>query len=120
MQVGPIGKKIIKKQDPAINQPVNKDEMEEEIEEDEKTIYEDKKEIDLSKKNGVLTYNMEDIELKKIFLEKNVCVRILTNNAGKFVDIRKYYKGFPTKRGVRISIEMFKELLKVIKNDILK
>lgn len=63
-------------------------------------------------------YDLEDVELKKINLDKNLCVRLISNINGTFVDIRKYYKGYPTKRGVRISNYMFQKLIELLKDSL--
>lgn len=55
-------------------------------------------------------------ELKKIDLGKNVYLRVLQNSDGKFIDIRRFYKGYPTKRGVRFTQDMF-DLIKTTLNE---
>lgn len=62
------------------------------------------------------TYKIEDeTELKKVELDKNIVMRIIDLNGKKLVDLRKYYKGFPTKRGVRIDYDTFETLMEIIK-----
>lgn len=73
---------------------------------------------EVKKYNQGITYNLDDIELKKINLDKNVCIRIINNVNGTFVDIRKYYKGYPTKRGIRFSTYMFRKIIELLKDDI--
>lgn len=89
---------------------------------DEIIIDEDHKEAfnveEVKKYNQGITYNLDDIELKKINLDKNVCIRIINNVNGTFVDIRKYYKGYPTKRGIRFSTYMFRKIIELLKDDI--
>lgn len=72
------------------------------------------------KRENNITYNLDDIELKKINLDKNICIRLLSNVHGTFVDVRKYYKGYPTKKGIRFSLFMFKKIIEIMKDDILK
>ena len=64
------------------------------------------------------TYKIDDeTELKKIELDKNIVVRILDFNGKKLVDLRKYYKGFPTKRGIRLDYDTFETLIEIIKKN---
>lgn len=64
------------------------------------------------------TYKIEDeTELKKVELDKNIVMRIIDFNGKKLVDLRKYYKGFPTKRGVRFDYDVFETLIEIIKNE---
>jgi len=76
----------------------------------------------LSKKIGKdssASYNLDDIEIKKITLDKNIVIRVISNVNGTFVDIRKYYKGYPTKKGIRITLYMFKKILEILKDEII-
>ena len=64
------------------------------------------------------TYKIEDeTELKKVELDKNIVMRIIDFNGKKLVDLRKYYKGFPTKRGVRFDYDVFETLIEIIKKN---
>lgn len=93
-------------------------ELEEKAEENKEEIQiEEEKNTNQEKQNGA-TYNLDDIEIKKISLDKNICVRIINNINGTFVDIRKYYKGYPTKRGIRFSTFMFKKIIEYLKEDL--
>lgn len=65
------------------------------------------------------SYNLDDIEIKKITLDKNIVIRVISNVNGTFVDIRKYYKGYPTKKGIRITLYVFKKILEILKDDII-
>lgn len=80
-------------------------------EEDEKTIY-------VSNKTD--NYAFDDVIHKKIELEGDIVARLLSNNRGVFVDMRKYYKGYPTKKGIRISAFYFKKLYELLKDEIEK
>lgn len=43
---------------------------------------------------------------------KGIQVQILTSPTGEeFMDIRRYFKGKPTKKGVRVNFKTIKELL---------
>lgn len=44
--------------------------------------------------------------------EGDIHFRIITNERGMYVDIRKYFNARPTKRGVRMSIDCFDKMNK--------
>jgi hypothetical protein len=61
------------------------------------------------------TYKIDDEkELQKIEIDKNLVLRVIEFGGKKLIDIRRYYKGFPTKRGVRFNYEIFETLKKII------
>lgn len=61
------------------------------------------------------TYKIDDEkELQKIEIDKNLVLRVIEFGGKKLIDIRRYYKGFPTKRGVRFNYEVFETLKKII------
>ena len=84
-----------------------------------KTIKEDEKEIDSEDeldikkdeiKDNKNTFNLvadEEKELLRINLKKNIVVRILDINDEKYVDLCKYYKGYPTKKNIRIKYKTY-------------
>lgn len=84
-----------------------------------KTIKEDEKEIDSEDeldikkdeiKDNKNTFNLvadEEKELLRINLKKNIVVRILDINDEKYVDFCKYYKGYPTKKNIRIKYKTY-------------
>lgn len=60
-------------------------------------------------------YKIEDEkELQKVEIDKNLVFRVLEFGGKKLIDIRRYYKGFPTKRGVRFNYEIFETLKKIV------
>ena len=77
----------------------------------------DIKTIEKKNKN---TYDLVDDELKVITLDNDLVVKLIANNKGVFVDFRKYYKGYPTKKGIRILATKFQEVAKVMNEDIKK
>ena len=83
-----------------------------------------KKEIDLRtdtkllEKKAKKTYDLVDDELKVITLDNDLVVKLIANNKGVFVDFRKYYKGYPTKKGIRILATKFQEVARVMNDDI--
>lgn len=84
-----------------------------------KTIKEDEKEIDSEDeldikkdeiKDNKNTFNLvadEEKEILRINLKKNIVVRILDVNDEKYVDFCKYYKGYPTKKNIRIKYKTY-------------
>ena len=84
----------------------------------------EKKEIDLRSDTKMLekkvkrTYDLVDDELKVITLDNDLVVKLIANNKGVFVDFRKYYKGYPTKKGIRILATKFQEVARVMNDDI--
>ena len=53
-------------------------------------------------------------ELKRIEVEKNVYARVLKINGEIMLDLRRFYREFPTKKGVRISMESFNNIKSLI------
>ena len=82
------------------------------IKEDQKEIDSDD-ELDIKKdeiKDNKNTFNLvadEEKELLRINLKKNIVVRILDINDEKYVDFCKYYKGYPTKKNIRIKYKTY-------------
>jgi hypothetical protein len=66
------------------------------------------------------SYDLIDDEIRKITLDGDIVVKLISNNKGVFVDFRKYYKGYPTKKGIRIAATKFKEVFKILNKDISK
>lgn len=60
-------------------------------------------------------YKIEDEkELQKIEIDKNIVLRVIEIGDRKMIDLRRYYKGFPTKRGIRFDYKIFKTLKDII------
>lgn len=97
-------------------------------EEDKKsTTSDDKKkknEIDLRNEVKMIgnkvssTYDLVDDEIKTIILDNDITVKLISNNKGVFVDFRKYYKGYPTKKGIRILASKFARVAEIFASDI--
>ncbi len=102
----------------------NKEETPKEADETPIKVEEDKKAIDLRtdtkllEKKAKKTYDLVDDELKVITLDNDLVVKLIANNKGVFVDFRKYYKGYPTKKGIRILATKFQEVARVMSEDI--
>lgn len=76
----------------------------------------EKKEIETIKIPTKFSYKMIDEEMKKIELEKNIILRLIKSDGKLFIDLRKYYKNYPTKRGIRIPYDTFMEATKYLQN----
>ena len=66
------------------------------------------------------TYSLEDNDIKVVTLDNDIVVKLMENNMGIFVDIRKYYKGYPTKKGIRILASNFKKTADILEDDIIQ
>ena len=64
------------------------------------------------------TYDLIDDEIKVVNLDNDLVVKLIANNKGVFIDFRKYYKGYPTKKGIRILATKFQEIAAVMNEDI--
>ena len=60
-------------------------------------------------------FSVNEILLLTIEVDKNLMLRVIDNVYGRFVDIRKFYKGFPTKNGVKIPLSLFDKIYYIIK-----
>ena len=81
------------------------------------------KNIDLSNNkivNNKRNYDLNDKRLVSIQLEKNIKVCLLENEKGQYIDIRKYYNDFPTKKGIRIEVHTFKDVIESLKEELNK
>ena len=76
-----------------------------------------KKEIETIKIPSKFSYKLIDEELKKVELEKNIILRLLKSDGKLYIDLRKYYKNYPTKRGIRILYDVFMETIKYLQNN---
>lgn len=60
-------------------------------------------------------YKLEDEkELQKVEIDKNIVLRVIEMGDKKLIDIRRYYKGFPTKKGIRFDYKVFDTLKEII------
>lgn len=73
---------------------------------------------DISKNDFIgkkYVYKIEDEkELQKVEIDKNIILRVIEIGDKKLIDIRRYYKGFPTKRGVRFDYKVFETLKEIL------
>ena len=63
-------------------------------------------------------YNLDDNIIKVIRADNDVHFKLLSNNKGVFVDMRRYNRGFPTQKGVRVYASVFKKVAEMLKDDI--
>jgi len=87
--------------------------LEEELEENSKNIN-----LDDSKKKTKKTYDLDDTVIRDITLAGDIHVRLISNTNGYFVDIRKYFKGLPTKKGIRMLATKFSAAADYLKADL--
>lgn len=73
---------------------------------------------DISKNDFIgkkYVYKIEDEkELQKVEIDKNIILRVIEIGNKKLIDIRRYYKGYPTKRGVRFDYQVFDTLREIL------
>lgn len=59
-------------------------------------------------------FSVDEIVRLTIEVDKNLMLRVVDNIYGRFIDVRKYYRGFPTKTGMRIPLNMFYKVVNII------
>lgn len=77
--------------------------------------------IDLSQNqitNKKKEYDLNDKNICSVQLDKNIKVALIENEKGKYVDIRKYYNEYPTKKGIRIEASVFKTVVESLKDEL--
>ncbi len=63
-------------------------------------------------------YDLNDKIIISVQLDKNIKVSLIENEKGQYVDIRKYYNEYPTKKGIRIDAVTFKSVIESLKDDL--
>ena len=63
-------------------------------------------------------YDIDDTVLRDITLNGDIHVRLISNTNGYFVDLRKYFNGYPTKKGIRILATKFNIAANYLKKDL--
>jgi len=63
-------------------------------------------------------YDLNDKIIISVQLDKNIKVSLIENEKGQYVDIRKYYNEYPTKKGIRIEAHTFKTVIESLKDDL--
>lgn len=72
--------------------------------------------IDLTTKKN--EYKLNDKNICSIQLDGNIKVALLENEKGVFVDIRRFFNEYPTKKGVRIDVKTFKTVIESLKQEL--
>lgn len=80
----------------------------------------DLRETKLLGKKTKKSYDLSDNEIKVINIDGDIVIKLISNNKGVFVDLRKYYKGYPTKKGIRIYARTYQEISQILEGDINK
>ena len=93
-----------------------------ELEEEKKEELSDNDDIKLDKKqnDNKMIYNLttdDEKEISRIELKKNIVVRILEINDEKYIDFCKFYKGYPTKKNIRIKFKTYIKLNNILLNN---
>ena len=70
------------------------------------------------KKKTKKEYDIDDTIIRDITLSGDIHVRLISNTNGYFVDIRKYFNGFPTKKGIRMLATKFNIASNYLKKDL--
>ena len=78
----------------------------------------DLREISLLGNKQPRAYELNDKEIKIVTISNDIVAKFIENDKGYFVDFRKYYKGYPTKKGIRITASKFIEASEVLRKDI--
>lgn len=113
--IKPMEEEEMKKEDKNTNIKEKK-EINSKLKKDLKNKSDDDDDDDLEKikqENNENIFNLsadDEKELLRINLKKNIVVRILDINDEKFVDFCKFYKGYPTKKNIRIKYKTFIKL----------
>lgn len=63
-------------------------------------------------------YTLDDTIIREIYLGGNINMQLLSNINGYFVDIRKYFNGYPTRRGIRMLASKFTTACEFMKDDL--
>lgn len=76
--------------------------------------------LDDSKKGhkGKKEYDLDDTVIRDITLAGDIHVQLISNTNGYFVDIRKFFKGYPTKKGIRMLASKFGTAAELLKADL--
>lgn len=74
--------------------------------------------LDDSKKKKEKVYDIDDTILRDITLAGDIHVRLISNINGYFIDIRKYFRGFPSKKGIRMLASKFSIAADYLKKDL--
>lgn len=88
------------------------------LEEDAKFINLDEDDSKKGKKGIKREYDLDDSIIRDIVLAGNIHFQLISNVNGYFVDIRKFFNGYPTKKGIRILASKFATASGLLKADL--
>ena len=63
-------------------------------------------------------YDIDDTIMRDITLAGDIHVQLISNVNGYYVDIRKYFKQYPTKKGIRMLATKFVVAADMLKDDL--
>lgn len=61
-------------------------------------------------------YSIEEEEVRKIEVDRNIYLRIIKTQNDVYIDVRKFYKGFPTKQGIRFKLSVYNKIKDLLDN----
>lgn len=112
---------------------IKKDDIKMDIEEQKLTQQNDNKSINIEEvidskkinlddtkkeKKQKKVYDLDDNIIRDITLANDIHVKLLSNMNGYFVDIRKYFRGYPSQKGIRMAATKFVIASEYLKKDI--
>lgn len=63
-------------------------------------------------------YDLDDTVHRDIILSNEIHVRLLSNINGYFVDFRRYFRGYPSQKGIRIAVGKYIQANEYLMKDI--
>ena len=63
-------------------------------------------------------YDIDDTIMRDITLAGDIHVQLISNVNGYFIDIRKYFKQYPSKKGIRMLATKFVIAAEMLKDDL--
>lgn len=88
------------------------------LEEDTKFINLEEDDSKKGKRGVKRVYDLDDTTIRDIALAGNIHFQLISNVNGYFVDIRKFFNGYPTKKGIRILASKFATASELLKADL--
>lgn len=67
--------------------------------------------------NKKTAYPYNDQTIFELVEEGHVHFRVITNEKGTFIDLRKFFYDKPSQKGIRLSTEAFERIWKAYKNE---
>ena len=105
---------VIKMEEEPTNEVVKLDDIMKPISDNVINLDEDKG----KKKKKKPTYDLDDNILKDIQISEEIHILLISNMNGYFIDFRKYFRGYPSQKGIRIPVGKFILAYDYLKKDI--